>query len=116
MKKILGSFLILITLLTFYGLTSSLLNSVLASSNNSCGTFTYDFRRDGNNGRVDVDFEDNDNRIDVTGVNGWTVIKVELDVEDDGHSGFWQYGTGNLNNFNPNPGRDIDEARVTVTK
>lgn len=87
-----------------------------ASPTPSCGTFTYDFGNDGNNGRVSVDFESSDQQIDVSGINGWTVTKVELNVENDGHAGFYQYSTSPLNNFNPNPGNDIDDARVTVTK
>lgn len=81
-----------------------------------CGTQVYTFNRDGSNNRVEVDFESNQRQIDVLGKNGWSVIKVELEVEDDNHSGYWQYSTGPLNNFNPNPGGEIESVRVTLTK
>jgi hypothetical protein len=84
--------------------------------NNHCGTDVYTFENDGSNSKVEVDFESNDRQIDVFGRNGWAVTKVELDVEDDNRSGFWQYSNGPLNNFNPNPGNKIDRARVTVMK
>jgi hypothetical protein len=105
-----GIFILLATILFVFKATP------VAATNNSCGTFTYDFSHDGNNGRVNVDFESGDERIDVFGINGWNVTKVELDVENDGHSGYYQYATGNLDNFNPHPGNDINEARVTVAK
>lgn len=85
-------------------------------NNNSCGTETYTFNDDESNSKVEVDFESHDKQIDVFGRNGWSVIRVDLDVDDDNHSGFWNYSNGPLNNFNPNPGNKIKMAKVVVFK
>jgi hypothetical protein len=77
---------------------------------------TYTKSSDYSNSKVTINFENSDSQIDVSAGSGYAVVKVELDVENDGHSGFYTYATGPVDNFNPNPGNDIDEARVTVKK
>lgn len=46
---------------------------------------------------------------------GYVVTKVELDVENDGHDGYFLYAEGPLNNFNP-IGDRILSIKVTVKK
>ena len=48
--------------------------------------------------------------------NGYSVTKVELDVENDDHDGYFEYATSSLNNFDPEPGDRILSIRVTVKK
>ncbi len=109
-------FFMLLTVLSFGSYNSIEAGNNHHDDDDNCGTETYTFDHDGSNSKVEVDFESNDRQIDVSGRNGWSVTRVELDVEDDNRSGFWQYSTGPLNNFNPNPGNRINRARVTVTK
>lgn len=87
-----------------------------ATNNPSCGTVTYEKSSDFSDSRVSINFESNDSQIDVAGAGGWSVTKVWLDVSDDGHSGFWQYATGPVNNFNPNPGASINAVKAEVNK
>ncbi len=109
-------FFMLLTVLSFGSYNSIEAGNNHHDDDDNCGTETYTFDHDGSNSKVEVDFESNDRQIDVSDRNGWSVTRVELDVEDDNRSGFWQYSTGPLNNFNPNPGNRINRARVTVTK
>ena len=78
--------------------------------------FTYYKSDDFNDNRVNINFENSDEQIDVSADPGYKVVEVALDVEDDNHQGLWVYATGDLDNFNPNPGHDIDNARVKVKK
>lgn len=122
MKKVASFFqktsLILLSFYVFYSLLSNniFVYAHSGQSNENCGTYTYYFERDSNNGKVEVDFKSNSKIISVKSTNGWIVTKVELDVKDDNHTGFWKYSDGELSDFNPNPGGEIEEARVTVSK
>ena len=107
---------ILAILALFYSFNNFRIETYAHSDRDECGVSTYYIDRDSNNGKVSVDFENNNKQVDIYGVNGYQVVKVEMDVEDDNHSGFWKYSDGNLNNFNPNPGGNIKEVRVTVSK
>lgn len=78
--------------------------------------FNYTKSADFSDTRVLINFESNDNQIDVSAQTGYAVIDVSLQIADDGHPGFWQYATGPVNNFNPNPGTTIQVAKVTVKK
>lgn len=80
----------------------------------SCGEEVYVKTNDYSDSKVNINY-DNDYQIDVSGANGWAVTKVELDVDDDGHSGYWTYATNAVNNFNPSGG-EINSARITVYK
>ena len=78
--------------------------------------FVYVKSTDWNDSRVDINFENSDEQIDVSADTGYEIVKVELDVVSDGHSGYFTYATGPVNNFNPSPGGDIDSAKITVKK
>ncbi len=82
-----------------------------------CGSeFVYTKTADFSDSRVTINFESGDQQIDVSAASGYEVIKVELDVDNDNQSGYYTYATGAVNNLNPNPGNDINSARVTVRK
>src|SRR4030042_6386866 len=78
--------------------------------------FTYEKTSDFDDSRVHINFESNDKQIDVSAQSGYSITKVWLDVDNDSHSGYFQYSSGALNNFNPNPGDDINKAKVEVKK
>lgn len=80
-----------------------------------CGEITYTKTSDFSDARVSINFENGDEQIDVSGLGGWSVTEVALDVDNDNHVGFWVYATGPVSNFNP-PGGDINSARVKVFK
>jgi len=77
-------------------------------------TWTYTKSSDFSDEKIIIDFENGDRQIDVTAKSGYQITEVALDVEDDGHPGFHVYANGPLNNFDPNPGKDIDGAKVKV--
>jgi len=78
--------------------------------------FTYEKTGDYTDTRVDIDFESSNQRIDVGAGAGYQVTEVSLDVDNDGFSGYHVYATGELNNFNPNPGNEINKVKVKVKK
>ncbi len=91
--------------------------AISANSNDSCNQeTTYTKSSDFSDSRVNINFESSDTQIDVSAATGYQVVKVELEVSDDGHSGFHLYATGAVNNLNPNPGGEIQVAKVTVKK
>lgn len=106
-------FAILLACAAFY-----LANRVDASqSQDNCNeVFNYTKSSDFSDSRVNINFESNDNQIDVSAQPGYQVTEVALEVADDGHPGFHVYATGAVNNFNPNPGSDIQVAKVAVKK
>lgn len=86
-------------------------------SQDSCGDrFTYTKSSDFNDNRVDINFSNGDETITVTAKSGYILVSVQLDVENDGHSGYWTYNLSSGVAFNPSPGGDIDSARVVVEK
>src|SRR3989344_906461 len=88
-----------------------------AFATDDCGEeFVYTKSSDFSDSRVSINFELSDNQIDVSAQSGYEITKVELEVSDDGHSGFYQYATGPVNNFNPNPGTEIQVAKVTMKR
>src|SRR3990167_8284188 len=80
-----------------------------------CGVETYEFSSDGNNTRVDVNY-DSDFQIDVTGFNGWSVTQLWLDEDDSSPITYVAFGGGNRNNFNPSSFGEINKVKVEVTK
>ena len=109
--------LILIAVL-FMGIVSLIShNTVSATQVDECGEkFNYTKNSDFDDNRVDINFSNGDETISVSAKAGYKINKVELDVEDDNHGGYYTYATGPLSNFNPNPGDDIDSAKVEVEK
>lgn len=88
-----------------------------ATEQDACNQeFIYTKSSDFNDNRVSINFESNDNQIDVSAKNGYEVTKVELDVSNDNKSGYYTYATTSVNNFNPNPGTDINSAKITLIK
>lgn len=67
-------------------------------------------------GGISVAYSNNDNTVSVTPPAGYSITKVELDVDNDGFGGFHTYFTGSSSGvtLNPNPGGEIEETRVTV--
>lgn len=65
--------------------------------------------------RMAVNIHNGDAQIDVSGQTGYEVLEVFLSVENDGHTGYWQYASGPITNFNP-PGDDITAWKVRVKK
>lgn len=114
------SFLSLIVIALFSAhitLSSVVTGPVFATNTEQCGDkTTYEKTGDFSDSRVDINFESSDKQIDVSAKQGYKINKVWLDVDDDGQGGYFQYATGPLNNFNPNPGDDINKAKVEVEK
>ena len=75
---------------------------------------TYEKSSDFSDDKVIIDFKDSDEKISVTAKTGYKITKVWLDVDSDGHSNYYQYATGPLTDFNPNPGDDINYVKVEV--
>ncbi len=118
-KKILGIGAILILLVNLVSAGSISTPRVLATNqhDDECNEiFTYEKTSDYNDTRVSINFENSDEQIDVSAVSGYEVVEVWLDVESDNKNGYFLYATGPVNNFNPNPGGDIDKAKVKVKK
>ena len=84
-KKLLGIFAVLAGLLVLSGV----LFSTSATVVDSCGqSFTYEKTSDFSDTRVDINYENGDHQIDVSAQSGYAVTDVELDVDDDGFSGY----------------------------
>lgn len=89
-----------------------------------CGEkFTYTKSSDYSDNRVSIDFvntqsQGNPDTITVSAqvANGYKLVKVELDVENDGQSGYFDRTSNFPGTYNPNPGEDIESAKVTVEK
>jgi hypothetical protein len=120
MKKII--LVALSGLLVFLGVSSS--QTSAGCCGDSCGQkFTYEKSSDYDDSRIHFEYEEDESwksdykrTISVTAGSGYKINKVWLDVDNDGHSGYWQYASGPLNNFNPNPGDKINQAKAEVEK
>ncbi len=77
---------------------------------------TYTKSSDFSDSRVLINFSDSDKKITVSAQSGYVVTSVKLDVQNDNHSGLFEYATGPVTNLDPNPGTSIDEAKVVVKK
>ena len=55
------------------------------------GQYVYEKGGDFSDSRVSINFESNSNQIDVSAQTGYEVIEVFLAVENDNHTGYWQY-------------------------
>lgn len=81
----------------------------------ACGTVVYEKSNDYSNGAVTIDFRNDDEELSVSGINGWTVSKVWLDISGDGVSGYvLQSGVGP--SFNPDDDDTINKIKVELTK
>lgn len=78
--------------------------------------FTYTESRDSDKTQVNINFQDDHESITVTAKNGYVLVSVELDVDNDDHGGFYTYPVVSGVKYNPNPGDEIDSARVVVKK
>lgn len=82
-----------------------------------CGNETvYTKSGDYNDSRVYINFQDNDEAITVTAKTGYSLVSVKLDVENDGQTGLVTYPVADGVKFNPNPGDEIEKAKVVVKK
>lgn len=91
--------------------------SVNAAVVDPCNSeYTSTKTNDYDDARVNINFQDGDESITVTPKAGYSIVSVQLDVEDDGHGGFYTYPVVANVKFNPNPGEDIDSAKVVVKK
>ena len=82
---------------------------------------TFEYNRTDNQGdyddsRVHINFESNDDQIDISAQSGYKINDIYLEVDDVNISGWDFHFTAPLNNFNPNPGGDIEEVRVIVER
>lgn len=91
----------------------------------SCdSTIIYEKTGDFDNSEINIDFinnvgvDGNPDSIKITAKTGYELTKVELTVEDDSHGDFYDYSSQVTSGvtFNPNPGKDIDKARVTIKR
>lgn len=106
-----------LTLVSFVGFQALTINASATFGGDNCNDiFTYEKSSDFSDSRVNINFENNDYQIDVNGVGSYQVTEVSLDVSNDGHSGYFVYANGPVNNFNPNPGDSINYAKVKVKK
>lgn len=96
--------------------------TVYATQQDQCNQeFTYEKTSDFSDARVNINFSPEvangfHTQVTTGAQSGYVVLSSHLDVEDDGHSGYFLYASGPLTNFNPNPGAKIDEAKVKVKK
>lgn len=79
---------------------------------------TRTYEKDGNfsNSEIDIVFQSGDQAISVSAKTGYKINRVWLEVSSDNQSGYYLYANGPLTNFNPNPGNDINWAKVEVEK
>jgi len=81
-----------------------------------CGNVTtYVKYNDFSDSRVNINF-DSDYQIDVSAQSGYQIIDVWLEVDGIIVSGYDLHFTGPLNDYNPNPGGEIEEVKVNVKK
>ena len=78
--------------------------------------FTYTKTGDFDDSRVHINFESGDDQIDVSAKAGYQVVTIDLEVDGITQSGYDLHFSGGLDNYNPNPGGDIDEVKVVVKK
>ncbi len=96
--------------------------NVFATNTDDCNEeFQYTKSSDYSDGRVVIDFintgaDGNPDSIKVEAKSGYQLVKVELDVEDDNQGGYHDYSGNFPGTFNPNPGKDVDGAKVKVKK
>ena len=92
-------------------------NNCVVPPVDACGDIsTYTKSDDFNDTRVNINFESDDEQIDVSAKTGYVITKVELDVKDDPYNGYWLYASGPVTNLNPYPGGEIKSAKITVKK
>lgn len=117
-RKLLSLFtgITFVAFLAFQSVSMTNVSATYGGGDNCNDVFTYEKSSDFSDSRVNINFENNDYQIDVNGVGSYQVTEVSLDVSNDGHSGYHVYATGPINNFNPNPGDSINEAKVKVKK
>ena len=77
---------------------------------------TYTKEHDYDGSKVNINFQDSDEAITVTAKTGYELVSVKLDVDFDWHVGLYLYPVIDGVKFNPDPGKDIDEAEVVVKK
>ena len=83
----------------------------------ACGYETkYTKEHDYDGTKVNINFQDSDEAITVTAKTGYELVSVKLDVDFDWHVGLYLYPVIDGVKFNPDPGKDIDEAEVVVKK
>lgn len=77
--------------------------------------FVHEGGGDYSDTRMVINVHNSSTQIDATSTPGYAVIEVFLAVDGDGHTGYWQYASGPVTNFNP-PGDDITGWKVRVVK
>ena len=108
-------------------LTVYSLNSVSAHNNPSpdaCNqTFTYEKSSDYDDARVHFEYEEDEHqshnykrRISLTTENGYSVVDIWLEVDGINQNGWDLHFTSALNDYNPNPGGEIENAKAIVKK
>jgi hypothetical protein len=91
-------------------------NSALAIVEQCGDESEYTKDCDYTNTKVNIDFQNNDYAIRVTAKSGYELVSVKLNVDDDYQLGFFTYPLVSDVKYNPNPGYEIYEAKVTVKK
>ena len=82
-----------------------------------CGNVTsYTKNSNFSNEKVNINFESSDEQIDVSAGSGYEIKDIWLEVDGVNVQGYDLHFTSALNNYNPNPGGDIDEVKVDVRK
>ena len=79
-------------------------------------TFDYTKEGDFDDSRVNINFQDGDEAITVTAKAGYALVWVQLNVESDNQAGFVTHSVVSGVKYNPNPGEDIEVAKVRVKK
>lgn len=116
MKKVLYSlFGVLLIFALAFSIASIARASTEISDSDECNQeFDYTKSSDFDDSRVNFYFQDNDQAITITAKTGYELVSVQLGVEDDGHYGYWTYAVISGEKFNPDPGKDINVAKVKV--
>jgi len=80
------------------------------------GPSTYTKSSDFSNTKVSIDYSDNRKTVTINPVGDYYITKVKLSVQEDTHTGFYDYTSHFPGTFNPNPGNEIDSSEVTVKR
>lgn len=115
-KKIVASLVLTLVILFAFSQNSPTYSNGWGHGNNCNDKYYYEKHSDYSDNKVYINFSSNDKEITVSAKPGYKIEKVWLDVEDDNKNGFHLYANGSLNDFNPNPGKDIKKAKVEVSK
>jgi hypothetical protein len=85
--------------------------------------FTYEKSSDYDDARVHFEYEEDEHwnpnykrRISLTSGAGYEIVDIWLEVDGIDHQGWDLHFTSALNNYNPNPGGVIDNAKAVVKK